>query len=82
MLSSLKVYKGNKKEVGILMNVSGIIKPGRLTLLLGPPGAGKSTLLLALAGKLANDVQVSGSVTYNGDSMDEFVPQRASAYIS
>lgn len=26
--------------------------------------------------------QVSGRVTYNGHGMDEFVPQRTSAYIS
>ncbi|KAK2661937.1 hypothetical protein Ddye_000511 [Dipteronia dyeriana] len=41
-----------KEAVKILNNVSGIIKSGRLTLLLGPPGSGKTTLLLALAGKL------------------------------
>ena len=27
-------------------------------------------------------LQVSGRVTYNGHDMDEFVPQRTSAYIS
>lgn len=27
-------------------------------------------------------VQVSGSVSYNGHGLDEFVPQRTSAYIS
>lgn len=27
-------------------------------------------------------VQVSGSVTYNGHGMNEFVPQRSAAYIS
>ena len=31
-----------------------VLKPGRLTLLLGPPGSGKSTLLKAIAGKLGN----------------------------
>ncbi|XP_028548794.1 pleiotropic drug resistance protein 3-like [Dendrobium catenatum] len=38
-------------EVSILKDVSGILKPARMTLLLGPPGSGKTTLLLALAGK-------------------------------
>jgi len=38
--------------MAILNNVSGVLKPGRTTLLLGPPAAGKSTLLKALAGKL------------------------------
>ncbi|KAE9467762.1 hypothetical protein C3L33_00303, partial [Rhododendron williamsianum] len=54
----------------------------RMTLLLGPPGSGKTTLLLALAGKLDSDLDLSGSVTYNGHGMNEFVPQRTAAYIS
>ncbi|XP_057428191.1 pleiotropic drug resistance protein 1-like [Lotus japonicus] len=53
-----------------------------MTLLLGPPGSGKTTLLLALAGKLGKDLKHSGRVTYNGHELDEFVPQRTSAYIS
>ncbi|KAF3650987.1 Pleiotropic drug resistance protein 3 [Capsicum annuum] len=53
-----------------------------MTLLLGPPSSGKTTLLLGLAGKLDKDLKVSGRVTYNGHGMDEFVPQRTSAYIS
>ena len=35
----------------MLEDVSGVLKPGRLTLLLGPPGAGKSTLLRVLSGQ-------------------------------
>ncbi|KAF8398268.1 hypothetical protein HHK36_017195 [Tetracentron sinense] len=82
ILSSIMMYKSKKKPMTILKDVSGIIKPGRLTLLLGPPGSGKTTLLLALAGKLDNDLKVLGRVTYNGHTMKEFVPQRTSAYIS
>ncbi|KAL0342058.1 UNVERIFIED_CONTAM: Pleiotropic drug resistance protein 1 [Sesamum calycinum] len=54
----------------------------RMTLLLGPPSSGKTTLLLALAGKLDPALKVSGTVTYNGHSMKEFVPERTAAYIS
>ncbi|KAJ6706371.1 ABC TRANSPORTER G FAMILY MEMBER 29-LIKE, partial [Salix purpurea] len=36
----------------ILKEASGVIKPSRMALLLGPPSSGKTTLLLALAGKL------------------------------
>jgi ABC-type multidrug transport system ATPase subunit len=66
----------------VLHDVSGIVKPRRMTLLLGPPGSGKTTLLLALAGKLDKDLKVSGKVTYNGHGMNEFVPERTAAYIS
>ncbi|KAG4190745.1 hypothetical protein ERO13_A07G049800v2 [Gossypium hirsutum] len=53
-----------------------------MTLLLGPPSSGKTTLLLALAGKLDTALKCSGTVTYNGHEMNEFVPQRTAAYIS
>ncbi|KAM0938294.1 putative ABC transporter, AAA+ ATPase domain, ABC-2 type transporter, ABC-transporter [Dioscorea sansibarensis] len=66
----------------ILSDVSGIIKPSRMTLLLGPPSSGKTTLLKALASKLESSLKMSGDVTYNGYSLDEFVPQKTAAYIS
>ncbi|GAB2293587.1 transcription factor [Dionaea muscipula] len=82
LLNFIKVLPSQKNHVHILHDVSGIIKPGRLTLLLGPPSSGKTTLLLALAGKLNHNMKVSGKVTYNGHDMHEFVPQRTAAYIS
>ncbi|KAL7122203.1 hypothetical protein ACP275_01G030300 [Erythranthe tilingii] len=81
-LSYLRILPNRKKPLPILHDVSGIIKPGRMTLLLGPPSSGKTTLLLALAGKLDPELKISGRVTYNGHEMNEFVPQRTSAYIS
>ncbi|XP_010254261.1 PREDICTED: pleiotropic drug resistance protein 1-like isoform X1 [Nelumbo nucifera] len=81
-LNYLHILPSRKKPLSILHDVSGIIKPCRMTLLLGPPGSGKTTLLLALAGKLGSDVKFSGRVTYNGHKMNEFVPQRTAAYIS
>ncbi|KAL6513704.1 Pleiotropic drug resistance protein 2 [Orobanche hederae] len=70
-----------KKKIKILQDVSGIVKPSRMTLLLGPPGAGKTTLLLALAGRLAHELSLSGKVTYCGHDLNEFVSQRLCAYI-
>ncbi|KZV31666.1 pleiotropic drug resistance protein 1-like [Dorcoceras hygrometricum] len=82
ILNTLHLLSSGKKPFTILKDVSGIIKPCRMTLLLGPPSSGKTTLLLALAGKLDPALKVSGNVTYNGHGVDEFVPQRTAAYIS
>ncbi|XP_020252372.1 ABC transporter G family member 31 isoform X3 [Asparagus officinalis] len=82
LLTSLRILRPKKHSLTILDNVSGVVKPGRMTLLLGPPGAGKSTLLLALAGKLDSNLKVTGQVKYNGKFLDEFFVQRTSAYIS
>ncbi|XP_071701682.1 ABC transporter G family member 39-like isoform X2 [Rutidosis leptorrhynchoides] len=76
------ISPSKKKKVKILHSISGIVKPSRLTLLLGPPGAGKTTLLLALAGKLDHHLKVSGNVSYCGHLLSEFIPQRTCAYIS
>ncbi|KAF5756667.1 putative ABC transporter, P-loop containing nucleoside triphosphate hydrolase [Helianthus annuus] len=54
----------------------------RMTLLLGPPSSGKTTLLMALAGRLDQGLMVEGKVRYNGLTLEEFVPQRTSSYIS
>ncbi|KAL6844555.1 hypothetical protein ACP4OV_026228, partial [Aristida adscensionis] len=76
------ILRPNKHKLTILDDVSGVLKPGRMTLLLGPPASGKTTLLLALAGKLDPKLKRSGQVTYNGTSLDKFCVQRTSAYIS
>ncbi|KAJ4981232.1 hypothetical protein NE237_032069 [Protea cynaroides] len=79
MLSGLK---SQVAKVSILKDIKGVIKPGRMTLLLGPPSSGKTTLLLALSGKLNQSLKVTGEITYNGYKLEEFVPQKTSAYIS
>ncbi|XP_043709750.1 ABC transporter G family member 42-like [Telopea speciosissima] len=81
-LSLLRIKLAKTTKLTILKDVSGIIKPSRMALLLGPPSSGKTTLLLALAGKLDPNLKVKGQVTYNGHRLDEFVPQKTSAYIS
>ncbi|CAM8888399.1 unnamed protein product [Rhodiola kirilowii] len=81
-LSIVGLSLAKRTKFTILKNASGIIKPSRMALLLGPPSSGKSTLLLALAGKLDPNLKVKGEVTYNGHRLDEFVPQKTSAYIS
>ncbi|XP_074286370.1 ABC transporter G family member 32-like [Silene latifolia] len=76
------IFRGERMNMSILNDVSGIIRPSRLTLLLGPPSSGKTTLLLALAGRLGRGLKTSGKIRYNGYELNEFVPQRTSAYVS
>ncbi|KAK7321500.1 hypothetical protein VNO77_32212 [Canavalia gladiata] len=82
LLTSMRIFRPKRHSLVILDNISGVIMPGRMTLLLGPPGAGKSTLLTALAGKLDDNLKKTGSITYNGREIDDFYVQRTSAYIS
>ncbi|KAK1586377.1 hypothetical protein Q3G72_001998 [Acer saccharum] len=82
ILMGLRIFKPKRHKLTILNDINGAVKPGRMTLLLGPPGSGKSTLLLALAGKLDSNLEKSGNVTYNGHHLHEFHVQRTSAYIS
>ena len=52
-LAGLK--KDDRNKFTILDNISGEIKPGRMTLLLGPPGGGKSMLLKTLGSKMKQE---------------------------
>ncbi|KAK8621260.1 hypothetical protein V6N13_067701 [Hibiscus sabdariffa] len=81
-LGMLGIKLTKTTNLTILKDVSGMVKPSRMTLLLGPPSSGKTTLLLALAGKLDESLRVKGDVTYNGYRLNEFVPKKTSAYIS
>ncbi|KAK6285958.1 hypothetical protein POUND7_012137 [Theobroma cacao] len=81
-LTNVSRCKSQSYKIKILKDVSGIIKPSRMTLLLGPPGCGKTTLLQALAGKLNPSLKVTGEISYNGYKFTDFVPQKTSAYIS
>ncbi|CAL0299773.1 unnamed protein product [Lupinus luteus] len=82
VLGTMKLLPSKKNVIKILNDVNGIVRPGRMTLLLGPPRSGKTTMLRALAGKLDSDLRVSGRVTYCGHEFSEFIPQRTCAYIS
>ncbi|GJM99044.1 hypothetical protein PR202_ga16106 [Eleusine coracana subsp. coracana] len=82
LANALHIIPSKKKKISILNNVSGIIKPHRMTLLLGPPGSGKTSLLLALAGTLPSDLKTTGTITYNGHTMNEFEARRSAAYVS
>ncbi|KAG8374150.1 hypothetical protein BUALT_Bualt11G0100900 [Buddleja alternifolia] len=82
VLGLLRLAPSKKRKIQILKDATGIVKPSRITLLLGPPGAGKTTFLLSLAGKLDDGLRKSGKITYCGHEFKEFVPRRTCAYIS
>ena len=81
LLTTMLGFNRNQERIHILKDVTGILKPSRMTLLLGPPGCGKTTLLLALAGKLNKSLKVTGEIDYNGVKLQDFVPEKTSAYI-
>ena len=58
----------------VLDEISLVLKPGRMYLVLGPPASGKSTFLRAIAGRLSTDkdgAQTKGTVTYNGKTFED-----------
>ncbi|KAL3140482.1 hypothetical protein ABBQ38_004739 [Trebouxia sp. C0009 RCD-2024] len=82
LLQKLKLMKATKTDFCLVDSLSGTLRPGRITLLLGPPGAGKSTLLNALAGRLhKSTLKVTGDITYNGKGFDEFRAVHTSSYV-
>ena len=76
--------KGDENvKVKILDGVSGVLKPGRLTLVLGPPGSGKSVFMQTLSGRMVKGrhLRMEGSIRYNGEDIDDFVVQRTAGYV-
>jgi ABC-type multidrug transport system ATPase subunit len=71
------------RPLTILDGVSGVLKPGRLTLLLGPPGSGKSVLMQALSGRLHlhKGLRQDGYIKYNGEDMNTFAVQRTAGLV-
>ncbi|EMS57423.1 Pleiotropic drug resistance protein 3 [Triticum urartu] len=81
LLTTVLGLNRGRERICILKDVTGILKPSRMTLLLGPPGCGKTTLLQALAGKLNKNLKVTGEIEYNGVKLQDFVPEKTAAYV-
>uniref|UniRef100_A0AAV1TDQ4 ABC transporter domain-containing protein n=1 Tax=Peronospora matthiolae TaxID=2874970 RepID=A0AAV1TDQ4_9STRA len=76
----------------ILNGVTGVFKPGTITLVLGQPESGKSSLMKLLSGRFSSDknVTMEGKIAYNGTRAEElqrllpqlvsYVPQRDKHY--
>ncbi|TMW67526.1 hypothetical protein Poli38472_011146 [Pythium oligandrum] len=67
--------KKNKATKHILHGMSGVFKPGSMTLVLGQPGSGKSALMKVISGRfpMTKNIKMEGEVTYNGASRDEML---------
>lgn len=73
-----------KVAVPLIDNVSGVFKPGRFTLVLGPPGAGKTTLMKTLSNKLKGaNLKKTGSILYNGEPVTttKFLVKKLVGYV-
>ena len=68
------------KTLTILNNLTGIIPPGTMTLVMAPPGHGVSSFMKALAGRL-DKKNLSGQVWYAGTPIEEVNPYRIAAYV-
>ncbi|XP_078170470.1 ABC transporter G family member 45-like isoform X2 [Carex rostrata] len=76
------LYAKKKYPIRILNELSGMIRPSRLTLVLGPPGSGKSTFLQALSGNICSNMKLKGKIMYNGEELNSSTPQHMKAYVS
>ncbi|OQU89275.1 hypothetical protein SORBI_3002G168200 [Sorghum bicolor] len=81
IVGSLNMCAAKTKTFKIINEVSGIIRPSRMTLVLGAPGSGKTTFLRALAGKLDSSLKLHGKVLFNGKT-SSCTPHYLCAYVS
>jgi ABC-type transport system involved in cytochrome c biogenesis ATPase subunit len=57
------------QEKEILANIDGLLMPGEMLLVLGPPGSGCTTLLKMLSGQIDDYRRWCGSISYSGISL-------------
>jgi len=71
-LMSLFGLGGKGKEVNILQDFRGVVKPGEMVLVLGRPGSGCTTFLKVLSNQRFGYTGIEGDVTYGPFSAQEF----------
>ena len=60
------------KEIDILKNFRGVVRPGEMVLVLGRPGSGCTTFLKVIANQRSGYTKVDGNVQYGPYSSDMF----------
>jgi ABC-type multidrug transport system ATPase subunit len=70
----MKLLPINKKgkEVSILQNMRGVVKPGEMVLVLGRPGSGCTTFLKTIANQRYGYTTIDGEVSYGPFTAKEF----------
>ncbi|CAG0917346.1 unnamed protein product [Notodromas monacha] len=64
-------FKSSSLNLKMVLNgVSGFVKPGTLTAVMGSSGSGKTSLMNALAGRVQSDCFVDGHIAVNGRLCD------------
>ena len=74
-----KVYREGDAERVVLRDVSVVIRPGEIAVVLGRSGSGKSTLLNLIAGL---DKPTSGSVRVGGAEVSAMTPSQLATWRS
>jgi ABC-type multidrug transport system ATPase subunit len=62
----------NKPEKVVLQSVSGVLRPGQVTAVMGPSGAGKTVFFTALLSKQDPSWNTTGNLRINGEGPEHF----------
>ena len=76
----VKNQEGQTVDRKLLNGISGYVKPGQLTALMGASGAGKTTLMDVIAGRKTAG-KIEGAIRVNGFPQDQATYRRISAYV-
>ena len=69
---TLLPLRASGKDVSILQNFRGVVKPGEMVLVLGRPGAGCTTFLKVIANQRFGYTSIDGEVLYGPFTSQEF----------
>eukprot|EP00758_Cryptobia_borreli_P008545 Tbor_TRINITY_DN5397_c2_g2::TRINITY_DN5397_c2_g2_i4::g.4428::m.4428 len=71
---SVTVKGAKGADIQLLKGISGTIRPGRMTAIMGPSGAGKTVFMTRLLGKFESSWRTDGDLSINGycDNLQEY----------